>query len=127
MERGLTLTYVQAVYNLTGEDHNYSNSAGTFGWIKPKQAFTEKGGLGAWQVGIRYSKLSAGEFVPATSATSISTNGAGAWTYGLTWFVNDNARMMLNYVDTTFNSNIGIGNLSRPNERALMARAQYWF
>jgi len=128
IERGLTTTYVQAVYNLTGEDHNYSNSAGTFGWIKPKQAFSaEKGGLGAWQVGIRYSKLHAGEFVPATSTTAISTNGANAWTYGLTWFVNDNARMMLNYVDTTFNSNIGVGNLSRPNERALMARAQYFF
>jgi phosphate-selective porin OprO/OprP len=124
IERGLTTTYVQAVYNLTGEDHNYSNSAGTFGWIKPKQAFTENGGLGAWQVGIRYSKLSAGEFGTSGSSTA---NGANALTYGLTWFVNDNARMMLNYVDTTFNSNIGTGNLVRPNERALMARAQYWF
>ena len=127
IERGLTLTYVQAVYNLTGEDHNYSNSAGTFGWIKPKQAFTEKGGLGAWQVGIRYSKLSAGEFTPGAAGANTGTNGANALTYGLTWFVNDNARMMLNYVDTTFNSNIGTGNLVRPNERALMARAQYWF
>jgi phosphate-selective porin OprO/OprP len=123
-ERGLTVTYVQAVYNLTGEDHNYSNSAGTFGWIKPKQAFSEKGGLGAWQVGVRYSKLSAGEFNPSTTAF---TNGGNALTYGLTWFVNDNARMMLNYVDTSFNSNVGTGNLARTNERALMARAQYWF
>ena len=124
IERGLTTTYVQAVYNLTGEDHNYSNSAGTFGWIKPKQAFSaEKGGLGAWQVGIRYSKLHAGEFVPAAGFT----NGANALTYGLTWFVNDNARMMLNYVDTTFNSNVGTNNLVRTNERALMARAQYFF
>ena len=125
IERGLTTTYVQAIYNLTGEDHNYSNSAGTFGWIKPKQAFSaEKGGLGAWQVGIRYSKLHAGEFNPSSTAF---TNGANALTYGLTWFVNDNARMMLNYVDTTFNSNFGSGNLARPNERALMARAQYFF
>ena len=124
-ERGLNATYVQAVYNLTGEDHNYSNSAGTFGWIKPKQPFSaEKGGLGAWQVGIRYSKLSAGEFTQSATST---TNGANAWTYGLTWFVNDNARMMLNYVDTTFNSNVGSANLARPNERALMARAQYFF
>ena len=126
-ERGLTLTYVQAVYNLTGEDHNYSNSAGTFGWIKPKQAFTVKGGLGAWQVGIRYSKLSAGEFGQSGATT---TNGADAMTYGLTWFVNDNARMMLNYVDTTFNSNVGsatVGSTGRTNERAVMMRGQYWF
>ena len=123
VERGLNATYMQAVWNITGENHNYSNSAGTFGWIKPKQAFTEKGGLGAWQVGVRYSKLSAGEFTPTTRFT----NGAEAWTYGLTWFVNDNARMMLNYVDTAFNTPIGTGNSLRSNEKAMMARAQYWF
>jgi phosphate-selective porin OprO/OprP len=125
-ERGLNATYMQAVWNITGENHNYSNSAGTFGWIKPKQAFSaEKGGLGAWQVGVRYSKLQAGEFNAATGFT----NGAGSWTYGLTWFVNDNARMMLNYVDTTYNTNIGTGaaNNLRSNQKAIMARAQYWF
>jgi phosphate-selective porin OprO/OprP len=115
---------MQAVWNVTGENHNYSNSAGTFGWIKPKQAFSaEKGGLGAWQVGVRYSKLQAGQF----AANSGFTNGAGAWTYGLTWFLNDNARMMLNYVDTTFNTPIGAGNSLRSSEKAMMARAQYWF
>jgi phosphate-selective porin OprO/OprP len=125
-ERGLNATYMQAVWNITGENHNYSNSAGTFGWIKPKQAFSaEKGGLGAWQVGVRYSKLQAGEFNAATGFT----NGAGAWTYGLTWFVNDNARMMLNYVDTTYNTNIGTAaaNNLRSNQKAIMARAQYFF
>jgi phosphate-selective porin OprO/OprP len=122
IERGLSLSYVQAVWNITGENHNYSNSAGTFGWIKPKQAFTEKGGLGAWQVGVRYSKLSAGEF---GTKDAVSTNGADALTYGLTWFVNDNARIMLNYVDTTFNSIVGTA--GRTNERAVMSRAQYWF
>jgi phosphate-selective porin OprO and OprP len=130
IERGLNATYVQVVYNLTGEDHNYSNSAGTFGWIKPKQPFSaEKGGLGAWQVGIRHSKLQAGEFAQNTSTTNVFTNGAYALTYGLTWFVNDNARMMLNYVDTRFNSYIGsvAPTFSRSNEKAIMARAQYFF
>jgi phosphate-selective porin OprO and OprP len=124
VERGLNATYMQAVWNITGENHNYSNSAGTFGWIKPKQAFSlEKGGLGAWQVGVRFSKLSGGEF----STSAAKTMGAEAWTYGLTWFVNDNARMMLNYVDTTFNSPVDVGNSLRTNEKAVMARAQYWF
>jgi phosphate-selective porin OprO/OprP len=87
VERGLNATYMQAVWNVTGENHNYSNSAGTFGWIKPKQAFSaEKGGLGAWQVGIRYSKLHAGEFVPATSATAISTNAAALAALSATLF-----------------------------------------
>lgn len=123
-ERGLNVSYAQAVWNITGEKHNYSNSAGTFGWIKPKQAFSaEKGGLGAWQVGVRYSKLSAGDF----SAPAGFTVGADAWTYGLTWFVNDNARMMLNYVDTSFNTSIGTGNSLRSSEKAMMARAQYFF
>jgi phosphate-selective porin OprO/OprP len=123
IERGLSASYIQAIWNITGENHNYSNSAGTFGWIKPKQAFSaEKGGLGAWQVGIRYSKLSAGEFGQSAATT---TNGADSMTYGLTWFINDNARMMLNYVDTTFNSNVGT--IGKTNQRALMMRAQYFF
>lgn len=123
VERSIRTNYVQAVWNLTGENHNYSNSSGTFGWIKPKQAFTDKGGLGAWQVGLRYSRVNAAEF----GAASGFTTGYEAWTYGLTWFVNDNARAMLNYVDTKFDSAVGTGVSARTQEKAIMARAQYWF
>ena len=119
-------SYFQLVYNLTGEKHNYSNSSGTFGWIKPNQPFSlAKGGLGAWQIGIRYSDLDASGVTVATG----KTNKLSGLTYGLTWFVNDNARVMLNYTTTDFNG-VAVG--STANQRvtkdsAVMLRAQLSF
>lgn len=117
--------YVQAVYNLTGEKHNYSNSSGTFGWIKPNQPFSlDKGGLGAWQVGLRYSKFDASDVTAAAGTTNL----AESMTAGLTWFVNDNARVMLNYSTTDFNGNaVGAAGAQITKDRAVMLRAQLSF
>lgn len=120
--------YVQVVWNLTGEGHNYSDSSGTFGWIKPKTKFSSKGGLGAWQVGLRYSKFDASDIVP----TAGRTDGADAWTAGLTWFANDNMRFMLNYVVTNFDSPVTVNNAGTTGspvsrQEAIMARAQVSF
>ncbi len=117
--------YAQVVYNLTGEKHNYSNSSGTFGWIKPNQPFSlAKGGLGAWQVGLRFSNFDASD-VEAASGT---TNKATAATAGLTWFVNDYARFMLNYTTTDFDGNaVGAAGAQIKKDRALMLRAQLSF
>ncbi len=99
--------YVQAVWNITGENHNYSDSSGTFGWIKPKSQFSSSGGgTGAVQVGLRYSAFDAS----GITAPSGRTNGANALTYGVTWFMNDNVRLLLNYVVTNFDSPITITN-----------------
>jgi phosphate-selective porin OprO/OprP len=122
----INTNYLQVVYNLTGEKHNYSNSAGTFGWIKPNQPFSlEKGGLGAWQVGVRFSSLDASDVKVATG----KTNELSAWTYGLTWFVNDNARVMLNYTSTDFNG-VAVGTRADQRitkESAVMLRGQLSF
>jgi len=117
--------YVQAMYNLTGEKHNYSNSSGTFGWIKPNQPFSlAKGGLGAWQVGLRYSKFDASDVTAAAGTTNL----ADSMTAGLTWFVNDNARVMLNYSTTDFNGNaVGAAGAQITKDRAVMLRAQLSF
>lgn len=115
--------YVQAVYNLTGESHNYSGSSGTFGWIKPKSVFTNDGGTGALQIGIRYSKFDASDI----SVSAGKTNGADAMTYGLTWFMNDNARLMLNYNVTNFDAAVGTGTAAVTKQQALMMRGQVSF
>lgn len=118
--------YAQVVYNITGEKHNYSNSAGTFGWIKPNQPFSlSKGGLGAWQVGLRFSGLDAGD----VTAASNRTNKLSAITAGLTWFVNDNARVMLNYTMTDFDGKaVGSSSTNRvTKDNAVMLRAQVSF
>jgi phosphate-selective porin OprO/OprP len=115
--------YIQAVWNITGEAHSYSNSSGTFGWIKPNSKFSNKGGTGALQAGIRYSKFDASDIAVATG----KTNGADAMTYGLTWFMNDNTRLMLNYVVTNFDAAVGTGTAAVTKQQAITARAQVSF
>lgn len=112
--------YVQALYNLTGENHAYKN--GAFDWIKPTNP-VGKGGIGAWQVGVRMSEFDA----EGISVVAGKTNRATAITYGITWFANDNLRFMLNYVDTKFDALVGSSGGRVTGDRAVMFRSQLSF
>jgi phosphate-selective porin OprO and OprP len=112
--------YVQAVYNLTGESHAYKD--GAFGWIKPNNAI-DKGGKGAWQVGVRMSEFDASTITVATG----KSNRATAMTYGLTWFCTDNLRFIVNYTDTKFDALVGSSGSRVNGEKAIMFRSQLSF
>jgi phosphate-selective porin OprO/OprP len=112
--------YVQAVYNLTGESHAYKD--GAFGWIKPNNAI-DKGGKGAWQVGVRMSEFDASTITVATG----KSNRATAMTYGLTWFCTDNLRFVVNYTDTKFDALVGSSGSRVNGEKAIMFRSQLSF
>lgn len=112
--------YVQAVYNLTGESHAYKD--GAFNWVKPTNP-VDKGGRGAWQVGVRMSEFDASDVAVAAG----KSNRATAITYGLTWFATDNLRFMLNYVDTKFDSLVGSSGSRVNGDRAVMFRSQLSF
>ena len=112
--------YVQAVYNLTGENHAYKD--GVFNWVKPNNAI-DKGGRGAWQVGVRMSEFDAGDIAVATG----KTNRATAMTYGVTWFATDNLRFIVNYVDTKFDALVGSSGSRVNGDRAVMFRSQLSF
>lgn len=112
--------YVQAVYNLTGESHAYKD--GIFNWVKPNNP-TDKGGRGAWQVGVRMSEFDASDITVATG----KSNRATAMTYGITWFCTDNLRFMLNYVDTKFDSLVGSSGSRVTGDKAVMFRSQLSF
>jgi phosphate-selective porin OprO and OprP len=112
--------YAQIVYNLTGESHAYKD--GAFGWIKPNNP-VDKGGNGAWQVGVRMSEFDASDIVVATG----KSNRATAMTYGITWFCTDNLRFMLNYVDTKFDSLVGSSGSRVTGDKAIMFRSQLSF
>mgnify|MGYP003118679523 CR=1 FL=1 len=89
--------YIQAVYNLTGENHNYSQKKSTFGGIKPKKSYSVKSGSGgAWQLAVRHSKIDGEEMA------SGSQTGAKATTLGINWKATKNARVLLNFVNTDF-------------------------
>jgi phosphate-selective porin OprO/OprP len=113
--------YVQAVYNLTGETHAYKD--GAFGWVKPNSPFTANGGTGAWQIGVRASEFDADGITVVAGKTTRAT----ALTYGLTWFLNDNARVMLNYVDTKFGAPVGTSGSRVDGEKVVMLRGQLSF
>jgi len=50
--------YAYASYFLTGEHRKYSTSSGAFSRVSPEKNFhPTKGGMGAWEVGLRYSHI----------------------------------------------------------------------
>ena len=112
--------YIFLVYNLTGENFNYKD--GVFGALKPNNPL-DKGGRGAWQVGVRMSEFDASDITVATG----KTNRATALTYGITWFATDNLRFMVNYVDTKFDSLVGSSGSRVNGDRAVMFRSQLNF
>ncbi len=124
--------YTEVLYNLTGESWASAYKSGAFGGIKPNSNYTTSGGTGAWQVGVRYSKF---------DATALSTTGtndreqnsdkATTVTVGLNWFLNPNARVMLNYSVTRFNTAVTPLDVSAAtagdSERILSVRTQLNF
>ncbi len=81
--------YVQAGYFITGESRKYKK--GKFSGIKPKNAFGNNGGYGAWQIAARYSTL---------DLTDKDINGgeAQAFAVGINWFPVSTLRFSGNYV-----------------------------
>jgi phosphate-selective porin OprO/OprP len=157
---------IAATYLLTGEDASFKG-------IKPKNEFDfEKGGWGAWELTLRYSQMNidanafknangAGALNAQTSATNaallagpsatdsfadptLSASKARSWTAGVNWYLNTNAKIVLNYEQTTFDGGSGTANAftgtaantfatagnkvkDRPDERSLIARVQLAF
>jgi phosphate-selective porin OprO/OprP len=84
--------YVQAVYNLTGESHNYRATSGDFGLPRVNNPFGgEGGGKGTWQIAARFAK-----------ADSISKDYDGHkmdhYTIGLNWYPIPEIVFKFNYI-----------------------------
>ena len=58
---------------------------------------------------------------------SNKTDKVQSMTAGLTWFVNDNARFMLNYVHSTYGDGVNAAPSKLNGERAIMLRGQLSF
>jgi len=86
--------YVYASYFLTGESRPYKPEAGTFSRVKPRTNFhPAQGGLGAWEVALRYSRLD-------LTDESIRGGEMSDVTFGLNWYLNPSVRFMFNYVNS---------------------------
>jgi len=83
--------YVQAGYFLTGESRTYERTSAAFGRIIPRQNWDKKGGLGAWEIAVRYSTLDLDD-------SGITGGELSDITLGVNWYMNPNMRLMLNYI-----------------------------
>jgi phosphate-selective porin OprO/OprP len=88
--------YVEALYFLTGEHAQYQKHEGVFGRVIPRSNFSTKAGdgcrgLGAWQVGVRFSYLD-------LTDKSIQGGQLYDWTVGVNWYLNPNMKIQFNYI-----------------------------
>ncbi|MCG8652936.1 MAG: OprO/OprP family phosphate-selective porin [Pirellulales bacterium] len=91
--------YFYVSYFLTGEHMPWERKSGTLGRIVPFQNFwlvdccdgRRDGGWGAWQIAARYS-------VADFNDEDILGGTGEAFTFGLNWYWNPNARMQFNYI-----------------------------
>jgi phosphate-selective porin OprO and OprP len=133
--------YAEALWMITGEKYADMYKDGAFGAIKPKNNFeVGKEGVGAWEIGLRYSKFDASDFnnvffkgaAGANGvATPISATGstfeADAWTAGIKFVPNPNVRFLINYVSTSFDTPVTVAGKAEDDEKAITMRAQYNF
>jgi phosphate-selective porin OprO/OprP len=138
-DRDIDAYYVSAFWMLTGEAYAdaYGGNA-TFGRVRPRNNFSFDGtGWGAWEIGLRYSHFDAGDFnnsnpagtgrLGASAPTTVSTNQADAWTLQLKWIVNPYTRLLVNYIQTKFDTPVVTNGVTYSDEKAVTFRAQFDF
>ncbi|MDX1461379.1 MAG: OprO/OprP family phosphate-selective porin [Xanthomonadales bacterium] len=101
--------YLYGAYFLTGESRNYSQKWGIFSGITPRA------GHGALELGLRYSRMDLND--PGVRGGKMEN-----WTLGLNWYLNENLKLVLNYIDSEARKEIL---LDRPD--IFQIRLQYVF
>jgi phosphate-selective porin OprO and OprP len=86
--------YLFASWFLTGESRPYDRARGAFGWLTPRRSVGfHDGGLGAWEVAVRYSYLDLDD-------GAVGGGRMGLTTLALNWYLTRNVRLSANYVAT---------------------------
>lgn len=106
--------YAQAGYFFTGESRHYKK--GAFGGVKPK-ANVGEGGIGAWELGLRYSTL---DLIDA----DIDGGEAESVTLGLNWYATPTLRFSANYIDVL---EVKGGTYDDQESRIFQVRSQWAF
>ncbi|MCE5252488.1 hypothetical protein LLG96_19985 [bacterium] len=84
--------YIMGSFFLTHNSRAYKQANGAFGGaVMTENNYYGNGGYGAWELAVRYSKI---------DLTDGEINGGEAndITFGVNWYLNSNARVMLNYI-----------------------------
>lgn len=90
--------YAQGSWFITGESKQYDTQYAAFGRITPKNCVGD-GGIGAWELALRYSDLDASGEVYTGKGDNI--------TAGINWYTTSNIRFMLNYINSNTSTTTG--------------------
>ena len=100
-ELGFRGGYVEGSWVLTGEPHPYDPERAAWARPKPDNPFSIGGGLGAWEIALRYSAVDLNSnVIPGVSQTVTGGVYGGRQQIGavaLSWYPNDWLRFMLQF------------------------------
>lgn len=85
--------YVEAGFFVTGENRRYDPQRGAFTRVRPAKNLGEDGGFGAVEIAARMSQIDLND-----RAVSTDTGEMTSFTLGTNWYLNPNARVMVNWV-----------------------------
>lgn len=140
-DRDISAGYLAASWLISGEHFADSYRNGVFTRIRPHREFARgTPGAGAWQASLRYSFFDGGDFDAAnpvhtgvlggnTLAPPVtrSTARADAMTVALKWMPTAYTAVMVNYVQTDFDTPVVASGATIGREHALTLRAQFDF
>jgi phosphate-selective porin OprO/OprP len=94
--------YAQTSWILTGESRRYDIANASFQNPRPFVPFSSSGGLGAWELAVRYSKVDLNHHEGSLASIALEDAVRGGeqsiWTFGINWYVNSNLRFLFNYL-----------------------------
>lgn len=140
-DREITASYVSLLWLITGETWSDFYANGFWQKIRPNQSFSlgPGGGWGAWEFGLRYSRMDAKDFnngnpagtgrlsTATNPSVTQSTNQADAWTVQMKWIHNVYSRWLFSYVRTNFGTPVIANGITLSHEDAFLFRAQVDF
>jgi phosphate-selective porin OprO and OprP len=94
--------YAQASWMITGESRRYNMANGSYQNPRPFVNVSSQGGLGAWEVALRYSHVDlnfhAGNAGAAAPVEGIRGGVQNILTAGVNWYLNPNVKLVLNFL-----------------------------
>ena len=118
--------YAQAAYSLTGEEHAYDPTTGSFRGLKPAHPLGTPGGWGAWEITGRYSNIDL-DYLPFATAANGGVPGGqqNVWNVGVNWYPTNGLRFIVDYY------NIQVSHVNAPandiSANAVGVRSQILF
>ena len=105
---------------LTGEEAGFRG-------VRPSSPFKPGSSLGAFEIVGRYGVLEIDEAAfPVFADPSVAARKAAGWSAGVNWYLNNNLKLVLNYLETDFDGGAAAG-ADRETEKAVFTRLQVAF